>query len=122
MLDSKKHGLGTLVKSDGSVDHYGDFVADCKEGKGVQIQGPDKKVAEVGTWTNGIVEGEVLLVDLPDCKEVRMAIYKNGKKVSELSKSGPQRAMGPDGRVIEVTQIEIDEAIKLVRRAQEEIA
>lgn len=84
MLDSQKQGLGTLIKFDGSVDHYGYFVADRKQGKGVQIRGPDKKVAWVGTWENDRVEGEVLIVDLPECKEARKAIFKNDKKVAEV--------------------------------------
>ena len=84
MQDSKKQGCGTLIKFDGSVDHHGNFVADHKEGKGVQIRGTDKKVAWVGTWEIDKVEGEVLIVDLPECKEVRKAIFKNDKKVAEV--------------------------------------
>ena len=120
MLDSKKHGRGTLILFDGSVEYYGNFVADKREGMGVQVCGPDKKVAIVGKWKNDKIDGEVLIVDLSDFKNVRKAIYKNDKKVAEVDQPGPQRALGPNGHVIEVNQNEIDEAIELVRNAQEE--
>lgn len=84
MLDSKKHGRGTLILFDGSVEYYGNFVADKREGMGVQVCGPDKKVAIVGKWKNGKIDGEVLIVDLSDFKNVRKAIYKNDKKVAEV--------------------------------------
>ena len=83
MLDSKKHGRGTLILFDGSVEYYGIFVADKREGMGVQVCGPDKKVAIVGKWKNDKIDGEVLIVDLSDFKNVRKAIYKNDKKVAE---------------------------------------
>ena len=52
------------------------------EGMGVQIRGPDKKVAWVGKWKNDKVNGEVLIVDLSDFKNVRKAIFKNDKMVA----------------------------------------
>ena len=84
MLDSSKQGHGILIISDGSFDYYGNFVADRKEGKGVKIKGPDKKVAWVGTWENDKLNGEVLIVNLPECKEVTKAIFKNDRKVAEV--------------------------------------
>ena len=113
-------GRGTLVKYDGSLDHYGDFLSDSKHGMGVEIRDSDKKFALVGTWQNDKLEGEVLIVNLPDCREVRKAIFRNDKKVAQLDQHGPQRAINPDGRVIEVTLDEIDQAIGLVRHALEE--
>ena len=43
----------------------------------------------MGTWENDRVEGEVLIVALPECVEVKKAIFRNDKKIAEVPLPGP---------------------------------
>ena len=72
-------GRGTLVKYDGSLDHYGDFLSDSKHGMGVEIRDSDKKFALVGAWQNDKLEGEVLI-------SICQIVEKLGRRSSETTR------------------------------------
>lgn len=60
-------------------------------------------------------------VTLPEVQEARKAIFVRDKKKMQLDQPGVHRGEGPDGKVIKLTQNEIDGALEAVRDALQEM-
>ena len=118
MLDGKKNGHGVFESA--QYDYCGSWKDEAKEGKGVLIRSGGTQ-AWYGTWSNNLLEGEVIEVTLPDVLEARKAIFVKDKKTMQFDQTGVHRGKAPDGKVIKLTQEEIDGALEAVQDALQEI-
>lgn len=116
--ESKRHGLGTLIKADGSQEFHGGFNMDRKHGMGVLVRGQDDaREAWFGQWVDDKLEGEAFIVELPKGETARKAFFKNDRMVAKIAKAGPQTVKDPEGRIITVSQREINAALEHVKNA-----